>query len=85
MSSPSYYDMGHGEDLFEWVGNTDLNVPFLLVDTKISIRQAFALWFTGFRYARRALWKGGTLMEIARDCRKTADCFNRLADYIESV
>lgn len=76
MDQPDYYQMTDGEDLFAWTRR--LPIPSWLVDR--GTLEVVGLWFTGFRYARRCLWKGQDATECADDAKKAASSFLRLAD-----
>ena len=78
LSQPSYYMMNESQDIFAWLET--LPQPDLPDDTAL---QAIVLWATGFRYARRCLWKEDVIREKGRDARKAATCFLRLAELCE--
>lgn len=78
ISPPSYYMMDDTRDLFAWLES----LPYPDLPAAINL-QAMTLWFTGFRYARRCLWKEDVLKDKACDARKAATCFLRLAEFLE--
>lgn len=78
--TPDYYMMTEDEDLFAWTRR--LPIPACLVDHRML--EIVGLWFTGFRYARRCLWKGQDAAACAEDAAKAAACFLRLARALRS-
>lgn len=78
-SNRNYYSMGSDEDIFTFLET--LPIPGVR-DT--IVLATIGIWATGFRYARRCLWKGLTEKVMADDARKAADCFTRLADLLDS-
>lgn len=77
-TTPEYYSMAPGLDLFAWLGT--LPLPSIPADR---ILAAWGLYVTAQRYSRRCLWKGETPQAKAEDARKAADCFWRLAAVLE--
>lgn len=75
---PDYYMMTDEEDLFAWIKR--LPIPAWLAE--YDRLHVALLWFTGFRYARRCLWKGQDAATCAEDAAKAADCFMRLAQVL---
>lgn len=78
--TPDYYKITDNEDLFAWTRR--LPIPAWLVDR--GMLEIVGLWFTGFRYARRCLWKHDSAALCAADARKAADCFMKLAEVLEN-
>lgn len=72
--TPEYYMMTEKEDMFSWIKR--LPIPAWLAES--DRLQVALLWFTGFRYARRCLWKGQDAAACASDAAKAAVCFVRL-------
>jgi hypothetical protein len=72
--SPEYYQMNSYQDVFDWLATQP--APDLPLKTLLG---AYSIYSTGFRYARRCLWKGKSALEMAQDARKASECFSRLA------
>jgi len=78
-SDPSYYHMGeNNEDIFHFLRK--LPIPPVINDALMAV---IGVWTTGFRYARRCIWKGLSEKEMASDARKAATCFHELAELLE--
>lgn len=75
----NYYRMGKDEDVFDFFKS----LPIPGVQDTIMIA-TIGIWATGFRYARRCLWKGLSEKAMADDARKAANCFYRLAELLEN-
>lgn len=77
---PDYYMMTKDEDLFAWTRR--LQFPMWMPAR--SMLQMVGIWITGFRYARRCLWKYESAALCAADARKAANCFMKLAELLEN-
>lgn len=83
--TPDYYRMAEDEDLFAWTKR--LPIPAWLADHITApgvnnMLEIVCLWFIGFRYARRCLWKGTSAASCATDAEKAAEFFLRLAQVL---
>lgn len=77
---PEFYRMPPDTDVFGFLKK--LPLPKIPEDHLMGI---LGIYSTGFRYARRALWKGNSPSDMAKDCLKAAVCFMRLAEELENI